>query len=198
MEILGGSSNLNKKKTKNLKSHEPVFYLQYNINNVTCLNWEMLQFYPQNELISNLKPATGLKIVGTGHVYNGLASPLLFKTVWRHLCIKVMSFWGFGVEFGPPPFLPDIDFQLLKSSWSYLTYFLFNGAPNVLYRWKIWTAGRPIQHPDSSTTKPCCCNCCSVWFCIVLLNTQGLPWNRNVIWRGAYVALKPLYTFQHS
>ncbi len=41
--------------------------------------------------------------------------------------------------------------------------------PNVLYRWKIWTAGRPIQHPDSSTTKPCCCNSCSMWFCIVLL-----------------------------
>ncbi len=72
--MLGCFSNLNKKKTKNLKSHEPVFYLQYNINNVTCLNWEMLQSYAQNELISNLKPATGLKIVGTGHVYNGLAS----------------------------------------------------------------------------------------------------------------------------
>ncbi len=41
--------------------------------------------------------------------------------------------------------------------------------PNVLYRWKIWTAGRPIQHPDSSTMKPCCCNSCSMWFCIVLL-----------------------------
>ncbi len=30
-------------------------------------------------------------------------------------------------------------------------YFLFNNAPNVLYMWKIWTAGRPIQHTDSST-----------------------------------------------
>ncbi len=48
-------------------------------------------------------------------------------------------------------------------------YFWFNDAPNVLYRWKIWTAGRPIQHPDSSTMKPCCCNSCSMWFCIVLL-----------------------------
>ncbi len=31
-----------------------------------CLNWEILQFYAQNELISNLMPATGLKIVGMG------------------------------------------------------------------------------------------------------------------------------------
>ncbi len=23
---------------------------------------------------------------------------------------------------------------------------------------KIWTAGRPIQHLDTSTMKPCCCN----------------------------------------
>ncbi len=65
-------------------------------------------------------------------------------------------------------FLPDIGFQLLKSLWSSLTYFSFNDVPNVLYRWKIWTAARPIQHPDT-TTKPCCCNSCSMWFCIVLL-----------------------------
>ncbi len=31
------------------------------------------------------------------------------------------------------PFLPDIGFQLLKSSCSSLTYFLFNDAPNVVY-----------------------------------------------------------------
>ncbi len=32
---------------------------------IKCLNWEILQLYAQNELISNLMPATGLKIVGT-------------------------------------------------------------------------------------------------------------------------------------
>ncbi len=31
-----------------------------------CLNWEILHFYPLNELILNLIPATGLKKVGTG------------------------------------------------------------------------------------------------------------------------------------
>ncbi len=29
-------------------------------------NWEIIQLYAQNELISNVMPATGLKIVGTG------------------------------------------------------------------------------------------------------------------------------------
>ncbi len=38
-----------------------------------------VKIYEQNELILNLMPATGLKIVG--HVYHGVASPLLFKTV---------------------------------------------------------------------------------------------------------------------
>ncbi len=34
----------------------------------------------QNKLISNLMPAKGIQIVGTGCVYHGVASPLLFKT----------------------------------------------------------------------------------------------------------------------
>ncbi len=49
----------------------------------------------------------------------------------------------------------------------------------------------PIQHPDSSTTKPCCCNSCCMCFYIVLLKYTFL----NI---EQYVALKPLYTFQHS
>ncbi len=109
----------------------------------------------------------------------------------EHRSYEFLEFWCWNLV----PFLPDLGFQLLKSSWSSFTYFQFNDAPNVLYRWKIWTAGRPIQHPDSSTTKPGCCNSCSVWFCIVLL--KAFP-EIDIVWRGAYVALKPLYTFQHS
>ncbi len=61
-----------KMKTKMIsKSHEPLFYY---------LN-RYLKYYAQNELISNLMPATGLKIFGTGGMfYYGVAS-LLFKTV---------------------------------------------------------------------------------------------------------------------
>ncbi len=82
-----------------------------------------------------------------------------------HQGYEFLEFWCWNLV----PFLSDIGLQLLKSLWSSLTYFSFNDAPNVLYKWKIWTAGRPIQHPDSSTTKPCCCNSCSMWFCIILL-----------------------------
>ncbi len=40
------------------------------------------------------------KLFGRGHVYHGVAPPLIFKTVWRRLVIEVMSFWSFGLEFG--------------------------------------------------------------------------------------------------
>ncbi len=53
-------------------------------------------------------PATGLKIVGRGHVYHGVASPLLFKTVWRRLGIEVMSFWSFGVGIWSYYFLTQV------------------------------------------------------------------------------------------
>ncbi len=55
-----------------------------------------------------------------------------------------------------------------------MAYFSFNDAPNVCFMWKIWTAGRSVQHPDSSTMKPSCCNSCSMWFCIVLLKYTHL------------------------
>ncbi len=113
-------------------------------------------------------PATGLKIVGTGACLPWCSISSSFQNSLKtsgHRGYEFLEFCCWNLV----PFLPGIGFQLLKSSWSSLTYFSFNDAPNVLYRWKIWTAGRPIQHLDSSTTKPCCCNSCSMWFSIVLL-----------------------------
>ncbi len=124
--------------------------------------------YTQDELISNLMPATGLKIVGTGACFPWCSISSSFQNSLNtsgHRGYEFLEFWCCNLV----PFLLDIGFQLLKSSWSSLTYFSFNDAPNVLYRLKIWTVGRPIQHPDSYITKPCCCNSCSIWFCIVLL-----------------------------
>ncbi len=126
-------------------------------------------------------PATGLKIVGTGaclpwcSISSSLQNSL--KTS-GHRGYEFLEFWCWNSV----PFLSYISFQLLKSSWSSLTYFLFNDVPNVLYRWKIWTAGRPIQHPDSSTTKPCCCNSCSMWFCIVLLKWTSSGGEHMLLW----------------
>ncbi len=61
----------------------------------------MLQFYAQNELISNLMPATGLKIVGTGACLPWCSISSSFKQfedVWAS------RLWVSGVlllEFGP-------------------------------------------------------------------------------------------------
>jgi len=56
----------------------------------------------------------------------------------QHRGHEFLPFWCWNLV----PFLSDIGFQLLKSSWSSLKYFSFNDAPNDLYRWKIWTAGQ--------------------------------------------------------
>ncbi len=37
-----------------------LFTIEHKEHN-NCLNWDILQFYPLNELISNVMPATGLK-----------------------------------------------------------------------------------------------------------------------------------------
>ncbi len=55
-----------------------------------------------------------------------------------HRGYEFLEFWCWNLF----PFLPDIGFQLLKSLWLSLMHFSFNDAPNVLYRWKIWTAGQ--------------------------------------------------------
>ncbi len=85
---------------------------------------------------------------------------LLF-TSSGHRGYEFLEFWCWNLV----PFLPDIGFQLLKILWSSWMFFfcLFNYAPNVLYRWKIWTAGRPIQHPDPEI---------------------------DIVWRGAYDKIK--------
>ncbi len=87
---------------------------------------------------------------------------VVFSSVWSTVVAVNYALVVYSSTLAPC-FTGFLCFQLLKSSWSSLTNFSFNDAPNVLYRWKIWTA-RPIQHPDSSTTKPCCCNSCSMWF----------------------------------
>ncbi len=87
----------------------------------------------QNELISNWMPATGLKIVGTGACLPWCSISSSFQNSLKmsgHRGYEFLEFWFWNLV----PFLPDIGFQLLKSLWSSLMYFLFNDAPNVLYR----------------------------------------------------------------
>ncbi len=64
----------------------------------------------------------------------------------RHQGYEFLEFWCWNLV----PFLPDIGFQSAEEFVVVFDVFSFNDVSNVLYRWKIWTAGRPIQHPDSS------------------------------------------------
>ncbi len=82
------------------------------------LNWEIFQFYAQNELISNLMPVTGLKIVGTGACLPWCSISSFQNSLktsgQQRLWVSGVLVWNLV------PFLPDIGFQLLKSSWSSL------------------------------------------------------------------------------
>ncbi len=82
-----------------------------------------------------------------------------------------MVFEAHGMSF---PCTELLLFNYAKGKDSFPFYGTFNNAPNVLNSEDL-DCSRPIQHPDSSTTKPCCCNSCSMWFCIVLLRTCKLP-----------------------
>ncbi len=88
-------------------------------------------------------PATGLKIVGTGACLPWCSISSSFQNSLKtsgHRGYEFVEFWCWNLV----PFLPNIGFLLLKSSWSSLMYFSFNDAPNVLYRWKTRTAGQFI------------------------------------------------------
>ncbi len=88
------------------------------------------------------------------------------------------------------PFLPDIGFQRAEEFVVIFDVFFVNDTPNVLYRGKIWTEAGQL----------------SAWtlliqsHAVVIAAVCGLhcPAEIHVIWGGAYVALKPLNTFQHS
>ncbi len=137
-----------------------------------------LKWYAQNELISNLMPATSLKIVGTGACLTWCSISSSFQNSLNksgHRGYEFLEFCCWNLV----PFLPDIGFQLLKSSWSSLKYFLFNNAPNVLYRWKIWTAGRLIQHRTLILRSHAVVMAAVCGFALSCWNTQGLPWNRR-------------------
>ncbi len=93
------------------------------------------------------------------------------------------------LEFGP--ILAYIGFQLLKSSRSSLTYFSFNdrqmfsiGQRSGLQAGKFSTRTLLLRSHAVVIAAVCVLHC---------------PAEIHVVWRGAYVALKPLYNFSiHS
>ncbi len=136
-------------------------------------------------------PATGLKIVGTGACLLWCNISSSFQNCLKtsgHRGYEFLEFWCWNLV----PFLPDIGLQLLKSSWSSLTYFSFNDAPNVLYRWKIWTAGRQIQHRTLLLRSHAVVIAAVCGFALSCWNTQGLPWNRRHL-EGSICCSKTFY-----
>ncbi len=104
-----------------------------------------------------------------------------------------MEFWCWKLL----PFLLDIGFQQLKSSWSSLAYF------RLMMRQMFSIGERSgLQAGQFSTQTLLLRSHAVVAAAIYSLHCpaeihKDFP-EIHVIWRGAYVALKPLYTFQHS
>ncbi len=113
-----------------------------------------------------------------GHVYHGVASPLLFITVWRCLGIEVMSFWTFGVRI-----------------WSHSCLIQVSSCWRV--RGRLWRIFRLMMRQMFSIDERSGLQAgqFSTWtlllrshavviaavrgFALSYWNTQGLPWNRR-------------------
>ncbi len=104
--------------------------------------------------------------LGQGHVYHCVPSPLLFITVCKRLGTEETSCSSLGIGMLSHSCLIQASscstvLGLLCRIFLFMTRQMFS-------RWKIWTAGWPFQYPDPST-QPWCCNWCSMWSGIVML-----------------------------
>lgn len=128
-------------------------YFIHSRSETTHWKWENIQFL-RNKIILNFLI---FKMLGENHVL-----PLFFQqhliNVWQ-LRRPVVGIWR--GECCPISFC--------STALGLLSYFLFHDAPNVFSWWKIHIASFPVQHPDFSTTKPCCRSSFSMQFSIVLL-----------------------------
>ena len=141
---------------------------------------DILLFGEKHLLIMKLTAATCLMKVGTAPCFPLCSIPSSFNNICKHLGTEETSCWTFWKR-NVVPFLSDRGFLGLLCC-----------ILNVFRWWNIWTAGRSVQQLDSSTMKPCCCKRCRMWFNFVLLK-----YARPSLKKGADVALKPVYTFQH-
>ncbi len=131
--------------------------------------------YAQNEHISNLMPATGLKIVGTGASLPWCSISSSFQNNLKtsgHRGHEFLEFWCWNLV----PFLPD--FQLLKSLWSSL-WRIFS-----LIMCQMFSIGERsgLQAGQFSTQTLLLWSHAVViavvcGFALSCWNTQGLPWN---------------------
>ena len=163
---------------KNKKKHATE-----NRKQIKCLTWDILLLHEKYELF-NLMASAHLKKVGAGLCFLlcCAASPLLLTSVCKHLGTEVTSCRTFGRGMLSHTCL------ILDSSCSAVPSLLCC----VFGWWKLWIAGGSVQHPDSSTTKPRCGAACGLT--LFAETCKDFP-DEDVIWMGADVASKPVYTF---
>jgi len=111
--------------------------------------------------ISNLMPATGLKIVGTGACLPWCSISSSFQNSLKtsgHRGYEFLEFWCWNLVL----FLHDIGFQLLKSLWSPLTPLTGQFSTRTL-----------LRRSHAVVIAALCGFALSCWI------TQGLPWSRS-------------------
>ncbi len=102
-----------------------------------------------------------------------------------------MSFWSFGVGIWSHS-CQNLGFQLLKNSWSSLTYFSFNGAPNVLYRYGLQAGQFSTRTLLLRSHAVAIAEVCGFALSAEIHKAFS---EIDFVWRGAYVALKPFILF---
>jgi len=141
--------------------------------------------------------ASHLKKLEHNHVCQRVTSPLLLTTVYKHLETEETCCWTFGRGMSSHSCLKYKSSCSTVSGLS-LSYFAYFDALNIYIWWKVWTAGRSVEHLDSSTTETCCCIRWSIRFENILLKyvdaiklTMSLYFSCPVfnIWNVFYVLL---------
>ena len=124
----------------------------------TCWMCDILWYHLKiQEKILNLMAATHHKKVGKGTCLPLCIIPSSF--------IKSANNWELKRPAAGPncPIPAQHRILAVHQSWVFCHIWCFSW-------WKVWTAGRPVQHPDFFTiTKSCCCDRCSVWSSMVLI-----------------------------
>ena len=130
------------------------------------------------------------KRLGQGHVHHCISSSLKWQSVYVWELRRPVA--GVGEEFCR--FCVWYRILATQPSWVFFVIFFVSWSTKCFLLVKGLAAGRPVQQPDSSIIKPCCCNRCRMWFIIVFLKYTR-PSLKKML--PGCKQIKPVYTFQH-
>lgn len=81
----------------------------------------------------------------------------------------------------------DVEFQLLNSSGSSLSYFKFHNAANVFNKWQVWTAGRSVSTQTLSLQIHAVGICAQCGLVLCCWNKQGRP-EKDIVSKDLYIS----------